>query len=163
VRTALTKALLNTFVILAAVWLLWSGHLEPLLLASGAISCLFVTLVAGRMRLLGRTPHAWIIALRALAYAPWLLKEILKSAFDVARRILDPRLPVSPTLIRVKASQKTEFGTVLYANSITLTPGTVSVDVTGDEIQVHALTREGAEALLEGEMDRRAAWVDGTR
>ena len=71
------------------------------------------------------------------------------------RRVLSPSLPVTPTLIRVKASQTSDLGQVIYANSITLTPGTVAVDLVGDQIKVHALLREGIEDLQAGEMDRR--------
>ncbi len=77
--------------------------------------------------------------------------------WDVTKRILDPRLPISPCLIRVKTSQTSDVGRVIYANSITLTPGTISIALEDDEILVHALTREGAEGLAGGDMDRRAA------
>jgi len=86
----------------------------------------------------------------------------VKSAWDVTRIILNPRLPVSPTLVRVKTSQKTTVGVVTYANSITLTPGTISVDVGRGEILVHALTREGAAGLQSGEMDRRVTRFEGS-
>ena len=70
-------------------------------------------------------------------------------------------LPISPTLVRVKTSQKTALGVNIYANSITLTPGTISVEATRKEILVHAVTREGAEALAEGRMDRRVTAFEG--
>ena len=79
----------------------------------------------------------------------------------VGRRALGPGLDISPTLLRVSASQKTDLGRVIYANSITLTPGTVSVDVEGGTILVHALSRDGAAALEEGEMDRRVTRMMG--
>ena len=90
-------------------------------------------------------------------YAPWLFKEIVMANIDVAWRILDPRLPILPTLIRVTASQKGDLGRVIYANSITLTPGTVSIDMEGDQITVHALSYEGAVEDMSGEMDRRVS------
>ncbi|MDP1718034.1 MAG: Na+/H+ antiporter subunit E, partial [Burkholderiales bacterium] len=86
---------------------------------------------------------------------------IVKSAWDVSKIILNPRLPISPTLIRVKTTQKTAVGVVTYANSITLTPGTISVDVKQGEILVHALTCEGAAGLQSGEMDRRVTRFEG--
>ena len=97
----------------------------------------------------------------ALIYWPWLLVEIVKANIDVVRRVLSPSLPVSPTMLRVKASQKSDLGQVIYANSITLTPGTISVDVANGEILVHALSREGAEDLVGGEMDRRVVRMVG--
>ena len=98
---------------------------------------------------------------RAILYVPWLLLAIFRSNIDVASRILNPRLPVSPTLIRTRATQKTALGKVIYANSITLTPGTVSVDVEDDVVLVHALSRESAEELADGEMDRRVTALEG--
>jgi multicomponent Na+:H+ antiporter subunit E len=98
---------------------------------------------------------------RVLLYWPWLAKEIVKSAWGVSRIIVDPRLPISPRLVRAKTSQKTAVGVVTYANSITLTPGTISIDVRAGEILVHALTRASADGLLEGEMDRRVTRVEG--
>ena len=88
---------------------------------------------------------------------------MIKSNLDVSRRILSPRLPISPTVVWVPASQKSEMGRVIFANSITLTPGTVSIDVREGEIEVHALSKEGADALLEGEMNRRVAAIEARR
>lgn len=82
---------------------------------------------------------------------------------DVARRILNPKLPIAPMMIRVKASQKGDLARVIFANSITLTPGTVSVDMQGDEIAVHALTPEAAEFDETGEMDRRVSRLETPR
>jgi multicomponent Na+:H+ antiporter subunit E len=114
-----------------------------------------------RMRVVDREGAPIEPSLRALVYLPWLLWQIAKANLDVARRILDPRLPIDPRVIRVRASQRRDLARVIYANSITLTPGTVSIDVAGDRITVHALTREAAEGLATGEMDRRVSRVEG--
>jgi multicomponent Na+:H+ antiporter subunit E len=90
-------------------------------------------------------------------YWPWLVWEIVKSAWQVSRIIVHPRLPISPTLQRIKSSQRTDVGRTVFANSITLTPGTIAVEVGSDEILVHALTREGAQELAGGQMDRRVS------
>ncbi|MEJ2094972.1 MAG: Na+/H+ antiporter subunit E, partial [Gammaproteobacteria bacterium] len=90
----------------------------------------------------------------------WLLKEIIRANIDVSRRILSPRCDISPTVVKVKSSQKTTVGRVIYANSITLTPGTVSMSIDNDLILVHALSAEGAAALDEGEMDRRISMIE---
>ena len=148
---------------LFAVWLLWSGHYTPLLISLGVLSCLLVVAISHRMRVVDAEAHPVDIAGRFLLYLPWLLWAIVKANLDVARRILDFRLPISPRLIRVKASQKSDLGQVIYANSITLTPGTVSVDLEKGEILVHALTRECAEDLQTGEMDRRVAALEGAK
>ena len=138
-----------------ALWLLLSGHYVPLMLALGALATLFVVAIAVRMEISNREGQPVHLLPMILSYWPWLLWEIVKANLVVARCILTPSLPVNPTLIKVKASQKSRLGKVIYANSITLTPGTVSMEVSGDEIEVHALTNAAAEALQAGEMDRR--------
>lgn len=146
---------------LAGLWLLLSGHYTPLLLGLGAVSCLLVTLLARRMWLVDEETHPLQLAQRLPGYWLWLAREIAGSNLDVAGRILRPGLPISPTMIRLSTHEKTELGQVIYANSITLTPGTVSVELRGGEIGVHALTRAGAGDLREGEMDRRVQVLEG--
>jgi multicomponent Na+:H+ antiporter subunit E len=85
----------------------------------------------------------------------------LKSAWDVSRRILDPRLPISPTLVRFRPTQRTDIGLSIHANSITLTPGTITVDIGRGEFLVHALTAEGAAGVVDSEMDRRVTRLEG--
>jgi multicomponent Na+:H+ antiporter subunit E len=153
---------LSLWAVLFATWLLLSGHFEPQLLVLGALSCAAVVAIVRRMEVLDHEGHPVHLTPHVFPYWFWLGWEIVKANWDVARRVLDPRLPVSPTLVRVKASQKSELGQMIYANSITLTPGTISVDVGGGEILVHSLTREGADALEAGEMDRRCAALEGT-
>lgn len=147
--------------VLYAVWLLLSGHFEPLLLGLGVISCIVVVLIARRMEVLDREGHPIHLMRGAFGYWPWLLWEIVKSNVDVARRILRPSLPISPTLVRLTPTQKSDLGLVVYANSITLTPGTITIDVEPGSLLVHAIAREGAESLAAGEMDRRVTRMMG--
>ena len=153
---------LSAVLVLFGFWLLLSGFFEPFLMTAGAVSALGIVALARRMNVIDREGHPIHLGRSALTYWPWLFVEIAKSAWAVARIILNPRLPVSPTLVRVKTSQKTTVGVVTYANSITLTPGTISVDVGPGEILVHALTREGAAGLQSGEMDRRVTRFEGS-
>lgn len=144
------------------VWLLWSGHYTPLIISFGVLSCLLVVFIARRMYLADPEGHPIHLLPRLLLYIPWLAWAVFRANLDVARRILRPGLPISPRMVKVKASQKTHLGMVAYANSITLTPGTVSVDLREDgEITVHALTREAAEDLQTGDMDRRVVRLEG--
>jgi multicomponent Na+:H+ antiporter subunit E len=145
----------------AVVWLLLSGHYDPLLLSFGAASVILVVVVAWRMDVVDHEGVPVHLGMAALTYWPWLMVEVIKSNIDVSRRVFSRGPDISPTLVRVRASQRTELGHVVYANSITLTPGTVSMDLTGDWILVHAVSLEGAEALLEGEMDRRTTAMEG--
>lgn len=95
-----------------------------------------------------------------VSYFIWLCIEVVKSNLDVAFRIVRPDLPIQPRLLKIKTSQATELGQVIFANSITLTPGTVSIDLRDDEIEVHALAQEPAGSLMSGEMDRRIAAME---
>ncbi len=148
-------------VALFAFWLLLSGMFTPFLLAAGAASAVAVALLARRMEIADREGVPLHLTLSALAYWPWLVKEILKSGWQVARIILHPRLPVSPALVRFAPSQRSTLGLVTHANSITLTPGTVTVEAAHGEFLVHALTREGADGLAGSEMDRRVSRFEG--
>jgi len=143
-------------------WLLLSGIYTPFLVLSGLGASIAVALLARRMELADREGHPLHLGLAALTYWPWLLKEILKSGWQVARIILDPRLPISPTFVRFKPSQRTTIALATHANSITLTPGTITVDADHDEFLVHALTREGAAGVVDSEMDRRVSRLDRT-
>jgi multicomponent Na+:H+ antiporter subunit E len=127
----------------------------------GAVCSLGVAALASRMELLDKEGHPIYLLGRALWYWPWLIWEIIKAGVDVSKIILSPKMPISPTLINVRSSQKSAVGIVTYANSITLTPGTVSVELEGDEITVHAITRAGADDLAEGHMDRVVSRFEG--
>ena len=145
---------------LFAIWLLLSGHYTPLLLVLGVLSSLLVVFLATRADLIDREIQPVLIKPSVLFYWLWLAREIIKSNIDVTVRILSPRLPISPTVFTVRAGQKTDLGRVTYANSITLVPGTVTMDVDEDVFTVHALTREAREDLKCGEMDRRVCNVE---
>jgi multicomponent Na+:H+ antiporter subunit E len=146
---------------LFAFWLLLSGIYTPFLVATGLVASVAVAALAWRMEVADREGHPIHLTLRAATYWPWLVKEIVKSGWQVARIILSPRLPISPTLARFKPSQTSVVGLVAHANSITLTPGTLTVAAERDEFLVHALTREGAAGLAGSEMDRRVARLEG--
>ncbi len=146
--------------VLFAIWLLWSGHYTPLMIAFGVISCAGVVALAGRMQIVDEEGVPVQLGLKPFLYGIWLLKEIVQANLDVARRIINPRLPIRPQMIRIKSSQQGELGRVIFANSITLTPGTVSVDVDGDEVVVHALTDEAAAEDASGEMNRRVTALE---
>ena len=140
---------------LTAFWLLMSGVYTPLILFLGAISVIFVLYLTRRMDALDEDVFEFKLKRKHFSYWSWLAKEIFKANIDVSKVILSPKMNLSPRLIRVPLSQSNELATVIYANSITLTPGTVSVDIEGDEIIVHALTQELMDGLTEGDMDQR--------
>jgi multicomponent Na+:H+ antiporter subunit E len=148
--------------LLVASWLLWSGHFHsPFLLALGALSVAFSIYLTMRMGIVDEEGAIVHLGLRPFtSYAPWLIKEIVVSNIEVTQIIIDPEMPIRRNLVEVTASQKTALGRVILANSITLTPGTVSVNVEGDRIIVHALSFEGGEEDLSGEMDERVCRLE---
>ena len=147
--------------VLFGLWLLLSGLYTPLLLTLGAVSSVFVAWIAQRMGLLTPEPgSAWLRPLRCLAYMPWLAWQVAKANVDVALRILVPSKGISPRVLRVPSTQASDLARALYANSITLTPGTISIDVGKDAITVHALSREGAQDLASGEMGERVSALE---
>lgn len=147
--------------VLYGFWLVLSGHYTVLTVTLGLVSVAGTVALAARMRFVDGEGHPVHLLPRAATYWPWLVGEIAKSAWDVTKRILDPRLPISPRLVRVRASQRTAAGVATYANSITLTPGTVTCRITGNDFLVHAISKEGAESLAEGGMDRRVKRFEG--
>lgn len=148
------KQAMSLALLLAALWWLLSGQADPLLLSLGAGSVVLVTGLARRLAVLDRESHPVHLSGRLAGYWWRLAGEILVSSLDVARRIISPRIGIEPHFVRVRTGQPTDLGKVILANSITLTPGTVTVDLQGDELLVHALTRAGGEAVAAGQLDR---------
>ncbi len=148
--------------ILFVLWLLLSGHYNPLLLTFGAVSCMFVAWIAYKMGLLSSNSSTLKFNLKLPLFIPWFFIEIIKSNLDVCRRILSPKLPIDPIFVTVNASQLDDLGKAVFANCITLTPGTYSVDTNSDSIEVHALTKELAEYLQKGELSKRIAKLENT-
>ncbi len=148
---------------LFAFWLLLSGNYKAWLVASGAGTAILVVIYSRWKRIIDPEGFPAELLPRAVFYWPWLLWQIVLSALNVSRIILDPKLPISPTMVRVAAKPRTPVGIVTYANSITLTPGTISVEVAEREgkVWVHAITKENAEGLEEDEMNARVAEMEG--
>jgi multicomponent Na+:H+ antiporter subunit E len=152
---------ISALVTLFGFWLLLSGYFTPFFLATGLASAVAVLFVSRRMDIVDHEGHPAKIGVRALlTYWPWLFKQVALSGWDVTWRILHPKLPIDPSLVRFKPSQRTEMGLVIHSNSITLTPGTVSIEVQTEEFLVHALTAESAQGLAGSEMDRRVSALE---
>jgi len=152
--------------VLAIAWLLLSGEYtlhEPLIAAFGLLSCVSVWWLWRRMGAESGPQGERTLGLKVLTYLPYLVIEIVKSNLTVAGIILNPKLPIAPRVIKVRASQRGEAARVLYANSITLTPGTLSCEMKDDTIWVHALDEALAESLRDGEMDRRVSALEQER
>ena len=148
------------FVMLVIAWLLWSGLFKPLLLGLGLFSCVLTFLLVRRMGFFDNDFFALRFSMKLLKYWIWLAREIFYSSLQVARVVLDPALPINPRTIEIKSNSGHLVDQVILANSITLTPGTLALDLHNGVIKVHSLTEAGAQDLLSGEMNRR---VDALR
>ena len=148
-------------IVLFLFWLALSGHYTTFLVGAGAIVVALCLVIAARMSANDREGHPVHLLPSGLLYMPWLMWEILKSAWNVTLIIIDPRLPISPTMTRVRATQKTSVGIVVYANSITLTPGTITTDVSGHNLIIHAIAKDGADDLEGGAMDQKVTAFEG--
>jgi len=154
------KKFFGLFLFLYLIWLLLSGHYSLLFMALGFISCLGGVFLAHKMGLVDEEGIPAQLVPAIFRYIPWLSGTIIRSNIDVAMRILNPRLPISPEVIRVPATQRTSPGRVLYANSITLTPGTLSLELTNSDIEVHALSLQATKELQSGDMGKRVASLE---
>ena len=146
------------FVALAILWLLWSGVFSPLMIFLGLVSCVLTVWLVRRFETVDQESVPTHLGPRVLPYWGWLMKEIVVSSLQVSRIIISPRMQISPTIVRVKAKSRGQVGQVLLANSITLTPGTLTTDI--DEqgwLTVHGLTRDTAQGVLTGDMNDRVA------
>ncbi len=148
-------------ILLLAIWLCLSGHYGFWLVSLGVLSSLFTAFLAKRMGIVDGEGLPLNLIPGLVSYLPWLCGAVLRSNFDVAGKVLHPRLPIAPTIVRVPTRQRTAAGQATYANSITLTPGTISLELTDDEIEVHALSENSLVDLRNGEMARRVAAMEG--
>ncbi|MGB0907837.1 MAG: Na+/H+ antiporter subunit E [Maricaulaceae bacterium] len=146
---------------LAAFWIILSGYFTGMLLTLGVISILTVLFLCARMGILDEETSPYLHIPKTLSYYVWLFREIFKANITVVRAVLNPDLVVSPKMTRVPINRHTDMGAVMFANSITLTPGTVSVEMNDDDILVHALLTEMSNPDDFAEMGSRAGWSVG--
>lgn len=154
VRTLVTAGLLAT------VWVAWSWHFDPLIVGFGVASVVLTVFLARRLGVVDEETVPFELVLRLVVYVPWLVWEVLKANIQTARLILHPKMPVRPHLIRIPADQRTTLGKVIYANTITITPGTISLDLRDGIILVHCLDDEMASQEGSGETARMIRWLE---
>jgi multicomponent Na+:H+ antiporter subunit E len=144
-----------------SLWLLMSGLYEPLIIGFGVASVLTVLALTRRMDAVDRD-HVEIALnpLRFLGYILWLLGEIAKANWAVTKIILSPRMGIRQHLFETPYSQRTDLGQVIFANSITLTPGTISVECEEGHFLVHALAYSRSDHSALADMDRRVTAVE---
>ena len=154
------KHTISLFLTLIAFWLLNSGHYSLLITSLGFASIALVLVITHKMDVVDNESQPVYLTPKIFGYYMWLIKEIIKANITVVKHIWLGGNSISPTLKTIKVSQKTDMGKVIYANSITLTPGTVAIDLVDNEITVHALVYKDIEALETGEMDRRVTLLE---
>ncbi|MBD3653565.1 Na+/H+ antiporter subunit E [Kangiella sp.] len=146
---------ISLIVVLSLIWIGNSGFYNAMLLSFGAVSVLFVVFVAHRLEIVDEESQPLQLGRRIFAFWMWLLKEIVQSNIQVIKRIwLGPK-SISPVVMQLKMSQQTDMGKTIYGNSVTLTPGTVTLDIEDDVMTVYALSYDSIQYLQGGEMDRR--------
>ena len=151
------------FAVLFGTWVILSGHFTAFLLIAGAICAALTVAITHRMDLLDNRLDFVGPVWRLPFYWLWLAGQIILWSLIVARKVLAPRLDIDPVLERVPSSQRSDLAKVMYANSITLTPGTLSTDVGDGDIEVHALTHAAMADLKTNEMDRRVSATEARR
>ncbi len=146
---------------MAAFWLAMSGLFTPMLLTLGVISIVLTLILCARMGILDGETAPYLYMPLSLSYFVWLGKEIYKANIAVVKAVLNPDMEISPTMVRVPMGRKTDIGATMFANSITLTPGTVTVEINQDDILVHALLSDMAVAEDFAEMGERSGFAVG--
>ncbi len=154
------RYLISLAIVLSLLWLGISGVYKPLLFMLGAGSVAFVVWMSRRMDVVGVEHNPVLYSWRLPVYWLWLLWEIVKSNIEVARAALNPRELVRPSVVRVPMKLDSAVAKVTYANSVTLTPGTVTLLLEDDYLEAHALLESSAASLRSGEMERKIAWLE---
>jgi len=152
---------LSLTLILVVIWLLLSGMwTHPIILPLGAASVILTVWIAFRLEIIDRDTDPLRLMIPSLRYWPWLLGQIVRANLQVASRIIRGQDSLSPRITAVKSTQKSDLGRSIFANSITLTPGTVTIRVRDDDILYYALNEDLIRELDEGEMDRRVTRLE---
>lgn len=141
--------------LLFAFWLLLSASYDVVYVVAGAV----IASVVMWLNPAGSGSTRKVSWLAALLYLPWLIGRIWKSGFHVSRLILDPALPISPRFIRHKTELKSDGELVVLGNSITLTPGTITVEVAPGELVVHAIDEASCADLANGVFDAKVGRI----
>ncbi len=157
------SAFLAAFFILLSLWLVLSGHYDSFHVTLGVICCALIAFLSHDLLF---PAFQWgtsvAIFVRFMAYLPWLFYQIVLANLHVAKMVLHPKMPIDPRIVEFDSKLESNIAFTTLANSITLTPGTVTIGLEGDELTVHALTRGSKEGLETGEMDRKVTAMAGS-
>ena len=148
------------FIFLFLLWILWSGFYNSLLLSLGGLSCFLSVYLTVRMHALDEEGFSLKTGLRFLSYLPWLMRELIKSGIEISLCVINPKAKIAPRVVTIKPSQQTSIGLLIYANSITFTPGTVSTFVSNNKIEVHVITDSAEKDLINGAMNDKVKAIE---
>lgn len=138
--------------LLFSLWLSLSGQLNALMLSLGLASTLLIVFIANRMDVVDGEKYPTHMNTLLLRFWMVLFREVIISNIDVLKRIFKPGKNISPQLFELPLTHKSDLSRVIYANAITMTPGTVSVKVNKETITVHSLSIEAANDLCSGRL-----------
>ena len=149
-----------TFFVMMGFWILLSGKFDPFHLTLGVISSALVSFLSTDLLMYKQGKNRLSTGVRFLLYLPWLLYQIVLSTLHVTFLALHPKMKdqIDPTIVTFKTKLTNNIAKVALANSITLTPGTITIRIEEDIFYVHAISRKAA-AGLPGEMEERLAKV----
>lgn len=148
---------------LAVFWFAMSGETSPFFLGLSVIAVLATLWISATLKIVDRDSSPYHRAPHLIIYMGWLIGEIVKANLAVISRVLGWRQSIDPAMVEISTATRTSLGKALFANSITLTPGTVTVDVDGQVLKVHALVRENAGAEGFASMDSGSSRAADTR
>ncbi len=140
--------ILVTFCVLLLFWLLLSGIFDAFHVIAGIICSAIIALISHDLLVKGKGDKMLSKSFRFVIYLGWELWQIVLANFDVAYRVLHPKMPMDPQIIEFDTSLRSDFALVTLANSITLTPGTITIDIKDGKFLVHAIAKKPADALL---------------
>jgi multicomponent Na+:H+ antiporter subunit E len=151
----MNKHTMSLFCILAVLWLFNSGIYTPLLLILGVVSICFVIWLSLRMDIIDDESQPLQLSRKLPTYYYWLIKKIIQSNIDVVVLVWRGNGAISPCVANLPIGQQSEITKVIYANSITLTPGTVAMNIEDNSVLIHSLTTHSMEELRQGDMARQ--------
>ncbi len=148
-------------IILATLWLSISGVYKPVILLLGVASLVLVVWLSLRMKVVGDEHNPLVFVWRLPVFWIWALREIIRANLHVARLTFNPE-QVSPRIVTLPVEQRSSLGKVVYGNTCTLTPGTVTLFLSREKLVAHALDKASADGLSSGEMGRKVRWLEGS-
>ena len=153
---------LITAIAMFIFWILLSGEFTFILITSGVVASLITAYLShdifiGKADLKTETGRVF----KFIVYIPWLLWEIILANVEIAYLVLNPKPLIDPQLVHFKNDLKTDLGIVTLAHSITLTPGTVTVEANREEFVIHAIWQKSADGIIGGEMQQKVKKIEG--